>query len=113
MIALCCIPCHAADFMIRGMRLDQLDESMESMERQKDAGYFLMDDLTLEHMRSGEFFTDATMNMAGEFKEEPTMLERAQTTIQKIKGAYVSPVPADAQERIKAYFENTIYPRFQ
>ena len=71
-----------------------------------------MDDLTLEHMRSGEFFTDATLNMAGEFKEEPTMLERAQSIIRDVKAKYVSPVPTDAQERIQAYFAQKIYPRF-
>ena len=47
-----------------------------------------------------------------EFKEEPSMLERAQDIIRKVKEAYVSPVPADAQERIKAYFVEKIYPRF-
>lgn len=103
---------HAADFMVRGMRLDQLDESMESMERQKDAGYFLMDDLTMDHMRSDEFFSDKTMNMAGEFKEAPSMLERAQKTIAKVKKSYESPVPEQVQERIKAYFAENIYPRF-
>ena len=71
-----------------------------------------MDDLTMEHMRSGEFFSDPTMNMAGEFKEEPCMLERAQGIIRKVRSEYVSPVPADAQARIKAYFEEKIYPRF-
>lgn len=103
---------HAADFMIRGMRLDQLEESMESMERQKDAGYFLMDDLTMDNMRSDEFFSDKTMNMAGEFKEAPSMLERAQKIVAKVKNAYESPVPAQVQERIKAYFAENIYPRF-
>jgi trimethylamine--corrinoid protein Co-methyltransferase len=103
---------HAADFMIRGMRLDQLDESMESMERQKDAGYFLMDDLTMDNMRSDEFFSDKTMNMAGEFKAAPSMLERAQKMIAKVKNAYESPVPEQVQERIKAYFAENIYPRF-
>ena len=103
---------HASDFMTRGMRLDQLDESYESLERQKDSGYFLMDDLTMDNMRSDEFFSDKTMNMAGEFKEAPSMLERAQKTIAKVKAAYESPVPAEAQERIKAYFAEKIYPRF-
>lgn len=103
---------RASDFMTRGIRLDQLDESFDSIEEQKDLGYFLMDDLTLEHMRSGEFFTDNTLNMAGEFKEEPTMLERAQSIIRDVKAKYVSPVPADAQERIRAYFAQEIYPRF-
>ena len=103
---------HAADFMVRGMRLDQLEESMESMERQKDAGYFLMDDLTMDNMRSDEFFSDKTMNMAGEFKEAPSMLERAQKTIAKVKKSYESPVPEQVQERIKAYFAENIYPRF-
>ena len=103
---------RASDFMTRGIRLDQLDESFDSIEEQKDLGYFLMDDLTLEHMRSGEFFADNTLNMAGEFKEEPTMLERAQSIIRDVKAKYVSPVPTDAQERIQAYFAQKIYPRF-
>ena len=103
---------RASDFMTRGIRLDQIDESFDSIEEQKDLGYFLMDDLTLEHMRSGEFFADNTLNMAGEFKEEPTMLERAQSIIRDVTAKYVSPVPADAQERIQAYFAQKIYPRF-
>ena len=103
---------RASDFMTRGIRLEQIDESFDSIEEQKDLGYFLMDDLTLEHMRSGEFFADNTLNMAGEFKEEPTMLERAQSIIRDVTAKYVSPVPADAQERIQAYFAQKIYPRF-
>ena len=73
-----------SDFMIRGIRLQQTDESIDSIKEQKDLGYFLMDDLTLEHMRSGEFFSDATLNMAGEFKQEPGMLARAQEIIRKV-----------------------------
>ena len=103
---------RASDFMCRGILFDQLEESMQSMEDQKDTGYFLMDDLTLDNMRSGEFYTDSTWNMAGEFKEEPTMLERAQATIAKVKQNYVNPVPANAQDKIRAYFAETIYPRF-
>ena len=103
---------HAADYLLRGMQLDLMDESLESLERQKDSGYFLMDDLTFDMMRSDEFFSDKTMNMAGEFKAAPSMLERAQKTIAKVKAAYESPVPAEAQERIKAYFAEKIYPRF-
>jgi trimethylamine:corrinoid methyltransferase-like protein len=103
---------QASDFMFRGIQLDQLDDSMESIERQKDEGYFLIDDLTLDNMRSGEFFSDSTMNMAGEFKEEPSMLERVQKIIAQVKAAYESTVPADAQERIKAYVAEKIYPRF-
>lgn len=103
---------HASDYLLRGMHLDLMEESLESLERQKDSGYFLMDDLTFDMMRSNEFFSDKTMNMAGEFKEAPSMLERAQKTIAKVKNAYESPVPAEAQERIKAYFAEKIYPRF-
>ena len=99
---------RASDFMLRGMELDQLDESMESMEAQKDSGHFLLDDLTLDNMRSGEFFDDDTLNMFGEFKEAPSMLERAQSII----ASYTSPVPADARTRIQNYFESNIYSRF-
>ena len=103
---------RASDFMTRGIRLEQIDESIDSIDEQKDLGYFLMDELTLEHMRSGEFFADSTMNMAGEFKEELSMLERAQNIIGKVKKEYVNPVPAEARERIQAYFAEKIYPRF-
>lgn len=103
---------QASDFLLRGIPLDQMDESMESMQAQKDSGYFLLDDLTLDNMRSGEFFADPVMNMAGEFKEAPSMLQRAQSTVEKIKASHVSTVPADVQTRIRAYFAEKIYPRF-
>ena len=103
---------RASDFMLRGMGLDRIDESMDSMQAQKDSGYFLMDDLTLDNMRSGEFFEDDTLNMFGEFKEAPSMLERAQEIVAKVKKAYTSPVPSDVQTRLRDYFTQTIYPRF-
>ena len=103
---------HASEFMCRGIRMESLDAILDSVEEQKDVGHFLMDDLTLEYMRSDEFFSDDTMNIMGEFKKAPGMLEMAQAKIQKIKAGYVSPVPADAQERLKTYFADEIYPRF-
>jgi len=103
----------ASDFLLRGMQLDLLDESMQSMDRQKETSNFLMDELTYKTMRSNEFFTDRNLNMAGEFKEAPSMLQRVQNTIRKIRKAYVSPVPADVQARVQAYFAEKIYPRFQ
>lgn len=104
---------RSSDFMLRGIRLDTLDDSLESMEENKDSGYFLMDDLTLDNMRSGEFFSDKTMNEMGEFRDAPTMLERAQAIIREISGGFVSPVPEDAKARVQAYFAEKIYPRFQ
>ena len=103
---------RASDFMCRGILFDQLEESIQSMEEQKDTGYFLMDDVTLDNMRSGEFFSDNTLNMAGEFKEEPSMLQRAQDTIRKVKADFVSPVPEEIQTRIRTWFAEKIYPRY-
>ena len=103
---------HAADFIRRGIRMDSVDAILDSIDEQKDEGHFLMDDLTLEYMRSDEFFSDDTMDTMGEFKESPSMLELAQAIIVKVKAGYTSPVPADAQARIRAYFEASIYPRF-
>ena len=104
---------RSSDFMLRGIRLDTLDDSLESMEENKDTGYFLMDDLTLDNMRSGEFFSDKTMNEMGEFRDAPSMLERAQAIIREVSDKFVSPVPEDAQERVRDYFAKNIYPRFQ
>lgn len=104
---------RSSDFMLRGIRLDTLDASLESMEENKDSGYFLMDDLTLDNMRSGEFFSDKTMNEMGEFRDAPSMLERTQKIIKEVSDGFVSPVPEDAQARVRKYFANKIYPRFQ
>jgi len=90
-----------------------LEAALDSIDEQKDVGHYLMDDLTLEYMRSDEFFSAPAMNIMGEFKDAPTMLEMAQAIIRDVTAKYVSPVPADAQERIKAYFAQEIYPRFQ
>lgn len=103
---------HASDFMLRGMRLDTMDDALESMDAQKDTGHFLMDDLTYELMRTDEFFSDPLFNYMGEFRDAPSMLERAQAQVKKIAENYVCSVPADAQARIKAYFAEKIYPRF-
>ena len=104
---------QASDFMFRGIRMESLDAALDSIDEQKDVGHYLMDDLTLEYMRSDEFFSAPAMNIMGEFKDAPTMLEMAQAIIRDVTAKYVSPVPADAQERIKAYFAQEIYPRFQ
>lgn len=104
---------RACGFLTRGMRLDTLDSGISSMREQQDTGHYLMDDLTLELMRSDEFFTDPLLNYMGEFREAPTMLERAGAQVQEIADRFVSPVPADARERISAYFRKEIYPRFR
>ena len=104
---------QASDFMFRGIRMESLEAALDSIDEQKDVGHYLMDDLTLEYMRSDEFFSAPAMNIMGEFKEAPTMLEMAQAIIRDVKAKYVSPVPTDAQERIKAYFAQAIYPRFR
>ena len=104
---------QASDFMCRGIRMESLEAALDSIDEQKDVGHYLMDDLTLEYMRSDEFFSAPAMNIMGEFKEAPSMLEMAQAIIRDVKAKYVSPVPTDAQERIKAYFAQEIYPRFQ
>ena len=104
---------QAADFMCRGIRMESLDAALDSIDEQKDVGHYLMDDLTLEYMRSDEFFSAPAMNIMGEFKEAPTMLQIAQAIIRDVKEKYVSPVPADAQARIREYFAQTIYPRYQ
>ena len=72
--------------------MDSLDAILDSVDEQKDEGHFLMDDLTMDNMRSGEFFSDKTMNEMGEFKDAPSMLERAQSIIKEIyvKGKIVN-----------------------
>ena len=90
---------RAADFLSRGMRLDTLEDGMESMRCQQDAGHYLMDDLTLDMMRSDEFFADPLLNLMGEFRSAPSMLQRAQEQIREITGRFVSPVPVRIQKK--------------
>lgn len=102
---------HASDFLTRGMRLDTLEDALVSMEAQKDTGYFLMDDMTYGMMHAGEFFSDPVFNYMGEFRQAPSMTERAQTRIKAITDEFVSPVPAEVQAKIRTFFAEKIYTR--
>ena len=54
---------RAARHLVRGIRTDDLRLATENLQRVGPGGQFLDDDLTLEMMRSDEFFRDDVFDL--------------------------------------------------
>lgn len=96
---------RAALHNLRGIRFDHLDDAIESIRTQGHGGQFLTDDLTLELMRSNEFFSDPLFDYMGEFREDPSLYKRARATAARAEQEFHSAVPEKIQTEIHRYFQ--------
>ena len=95
---------HAARHIARGIRTDDVRVATESLQRVGPGGQFLTDDLTIELMRSDEFFQDDRFDLSG--GDGQAMLERAHERVGHMVGGYESRVPQDIQESLRRYFHD-------
>jgi len=78
----------------------------ESIRSAGPGGDFLMDDLTLEFMRGGEFFPHDLFDYSGSKLEGPPLLEQAHARIEELVTGLESPLPGDVQEQIQRFFRD-------
>ena len=97
---------HAARHLTRGIRTDDLRLATASLERVGPGGQFLDDDLTVELMRSDEFFRDDVFDLSGGHGDSRPMLERAHDRVEGLLAGYQSRVPGDIQEGLRRYFHD-------
>ena len=97
---------EAAEYLSKGMSFELFDEGVESLNNHTWGGHFLMDDLTLKNLRSGEFFASGLFDMSGEDKGALSMLERAHARVEEATAGFVSPVPGEVQEKLRRYFHD-------
>jgi len=94
----------AAQFLRRGIRSDAARLAVESAARARPGGQYLTDDLTLEHLRSDEFFSHEMFDHTGDSAQSRPMLQRAHEQVEAMVAGFRSPVPEDVQEELRRLF---------
>jgi trimethylamine:corrinoid methyltransferase-like protein len=97
---------RAARHLARGIRTDDLRLATANLERVGPGGQFLDDDLTVELMRSDEFFRDDGFDLSGGHGAGRSMLERAHERVEQLVAGYQSRVPGDIQEALRRHFHD-------
>ena len=95
---------HAAQFLGQGIRFDGDKLGVKSIKSVGPGGTFLIDDMTLDLLRSDEFFTDDLFDYSGGFAESVPMLERAHDKFEETVRDFTCPLPEKIQGDLKAYF---------
>lgn len=95
---------RAARHMARGIRTDEPLLGTASLERVGPGGQFLDDELTLDLMRSDEFFRDDVFDLSGGHGAGKSLLERAHQRVEQLLDGYKSRVPGDIQEGLQRHF---------
>lgn len=105
--------CGLADmveFFSRGIKTDAKHIGFEAIERVGVGGNFLTDELTLDLLRSDEFFERPFLDLSGGYHENsPGMYEIAHNKAEELCANYTSTVPSDVREAIQRFF----YDRYQ
>lgn len=95
---------RAARHLVRGIRTDDLRLAAANLERVGPGGQFLDDELTVELMRSDEFFHDDVFDMSGGHGDGRALLERAHDRAEQLVSDYESRVPGDIRENLQRHF---------
>jgi trimethylamine---corrinoid protein Co-methyltransferase len=96
----------AAKHLTRGIRTDDVRLGVASLARVGPGGQFLDDNLTVELMRSDEFFRDQVFDLSGGHGDGRPMLERAHDRVESLLADYQSRVPEDIQENLGRHFHD-------
>jgi trimethylamine:corrinoid methyltransferase-like protein len=96
----------AARYLKRGIPLDMLSDSVDSMAEQGPGGNFLMDGLTLRLMRGSPFYSSPMFDTAGEAGKPKSILLRAHEAVLAAEESFRSPVPNDVREMITRHFND-------
>ena len=96
---------EAARFLCAGLDTDT-HLGVESIERVGVGGHYLQDDMTLELLRSNEFFNSDLFDYGLLQEGQPSMLERAHRKVEEMTRDFESPVPGDVQEGLRRFFHD-------
>ncbi|MFH0796346.1 MAG: trimethylamine methyltransferase family protein [Candidatus Omnitrophota bacterium] len=97
---------EAAEFLSRGINIDELHLGIENIKKAGPGGNFLTDDLTLNLLRRGEFFSSEFFDYSGDFGKSTSLLDRAHQKAEDLISTFESPIPEKVREEIRRYFRN-------
>ena len=96
---------RAARHLARGIRTDEPLLGTASLARVGPGGQFLDDELTVDLMRSDEFFRNDVFDLSGGHGDSRSMLERAHDRVEQLVAGYQSRVPGDIQDGLQRHFK--------
>lgn len=93
------------EFLSRGIRTDEKRIGLESIKRIGAGGNFLVDELTMDMLRSDEFFESPFFDFSGGYYEgKPGMYEIAHQKVKELCTNYQPTMPGKVQEAIERFF---------
>jgi len=96
-----------AEYLGKGVDLSDRKLAVKSVKDAGPGGDFLTDDLTLELLRSDEFFQTPYMDLTGGNEgDAPGMVERAHATAEQLVESYQSTVPEKVRKAIRDFFRD-------
>ena len=95
---------EAARFLDAGIEVEHL--GVESIERAGPGGHYLSDRMTVEQLRTPEFFSGDLFDYGGLHEGQPTMLERAHQQAGDLVAGFESPHSGQVQEELKRFFHD-------
>jgi len=96
-----------AEYVVRGIAAEDFRLGVESIRRVGPGGNFLTDPLTLQRLRSKEFFHSPYLDLSGGYLEAaPGMAEIAHQTVERTIAEYRPTVPENVQEALRRFFRD-------
>jgi len=96
---------EAARFLCEGLDV-KAHLGLENIERRGPGSHFLEDDMTLELLRSDEFFDSPLFDCDPGHQGRAAMRERAHQQVEELIAGFRSPVPGEVQEELRRFFHN-------
>ena len=93
----------AARFLCDGIDLNA-HLGLDSIQRVGPGGHYMDDEMTLELLRSNEFFNHELFDHGLLHEGQPTMLERAHRKLEEMTREVESPLPGEVQENLRRFF---------
>ena len=94
-----------AEFLSRGVDASDYKLALDSIARVGPGGNFLTDSLTIEQLRSEEFFRSPYVDLTGGYAPEtPGMYEIAHQEVERLVSQHRPAVPKRVQEAIRSHF---------
>jgi trimethylamine--corrinoid protein Co-methyltransferase len=95
----------AAEYLKRGIQVDELRLGVESIRHAGPGGSFMTDDLTVQLLRKREFFSHDLFDYAAETAVEgPSLLARAHARVEQMTANPQSPHSEAVQVKLHRYF---------
>ena len=94
-----------AEFLARGVDMSDYKLAIDSIAKAGPGGTYMTDDLTLDLLRSDEFFSSEHFDLSGGYCDPtPGIYEKAHQKAQDLVANYKPAVPDKVQAAIKKFF---------